>query len=174
MGVDRHHAARLSRLRRRPVASLFGTLFRNPQGTARCVVRDPRTHETPEVPQLPAAPVRSCFCRLSLLRAVRRCLPGRARTYEELVSRFGEKATMADKICNLTDMATSPPADWGLERRREYFDWAKSVVEQCHQCRCRLCSMTRRKRSFGVAKNPRRAVQCRPVALHEVTQPLGP
>jgi guanosine-3',5'-bis(diphosphate) 3'-pyrophosphohydrolase len=23
-----------------------------------------------------------------------------------------------------------PPADWSVERRQEYFDWAKSVVDQ--------------------------------------------
>jgi guanosine-3',5'-bis(diphosphate) 3'-pyrophosphohydrolase len=37
---------------------------------------------------------------------------------------------LADKICNLRDMDTSPPIDWPLERRREYFDWAKQVVDR--------------------------------------------
>jgi GTP diphosphokinase / guanosine-3',5'-bis(diphosphate) 3'-diphosphatase len=36
---------------------------------------------------------------------------------------------LADKICNLRDMASSPPASWSLERKREYFDWAKRVVD---------------------------------------------
>jgi len=36
---------------------------------------------------------------------------------------------LADKICNLRDLAASPPADWSLARRREYFDWAKLVVD---------------------------------------------
>lgn len=35
---------------------------------------------------------------------------------------------LADKICNLRDMVTSPPKDWPLERRQEYFSWAKAVV----------------------------------------------
>ena len=35
---------------------------------------------------------------------------------------------LADKTCNLRDLATTPPADWSDERRREYFDWAKKVV----------------------------------------------
>jgi guanosine-3',5'-bis(diphosphate) 3'-pyrophosphohydrolase len=35
---------------------------------------------------------------------------------------------LADKTCNLRDIAASPPADWSLARRREYFDWAKQVV----------------------------------------------
>ncbi len=36
---------------------------------------------------------------------------------------------LADKICNLRDVADSPPKDWPLARRQEYFDWAKSVVD---------------------------------------------
>ncbi len=36
---------------------------------------------------------------------------------------------LADKICNLRDMDTHPPKDWDLKRRREYFDWAKRVVD---------------------------------------------
>ncbi|OGA65145.1 MAG: phosphohydrolase [Betaproteobacteria bacterium RIFCSPLOWO2_12_FULL_65_14] len=35
---------------------------------------------------------------------------------------------LADKICNLRDVAIRPPAHWDLARRREYFDWAKRVV----------------------------------------------
>lgn len=37
---------------------------------------------------------------------------------------------LADKICNLRDIISSPPADWTLERKREYFDWAKAVVDR--------------------------------------------
>jgi guanosine-3',5'-bis(diphosphate) 3'-pyrophosphohydrolase len=37
---------------------------------------------------------------------------------------------LADKICNLRDVAERPPASWDLARRREYFDWAKSVIDQ--------------------------------------------
>ena len=36
---------------------------------------------------------------------------------------------LADKICNLRDIAASPPADWNSDRRRAYFDWAAEVVE---------------------------------------------
>jgi GTP diphosphokinase / guanosine-3',5'-bis(diphosphate) 3'-diphosphatase len=36
---------------------------------------------------------------------------------------------LADKICNLRDVAQRPPASWDLARRREYFDWAKRVVD---------------------------------------------
>jgi guanosine-3',5'-bis(diphosphate) 3'-pyrophosphohydrolase len=36
---------------------------------------------------------------------------------------------LADKICNVRDMAHSPPASWPLSRRHEYFEWAKLVVD---------------------------------------------
>jgi guanosine-3',5'-bis(diphosphate) 3'-pyrophosphohydrolase len=36
---------------------------------------------------------------------------------------------LADKTCNLRDVAIAPPVKWSLERRREYFDWAKQVVD---------------------------------------------
>ena len=36
---------------------------------------------------------------------------------------------LADKICNLRDVAAHPPPDWELKRRIEYFDWAKTVVD---------------------------------------------
>lgn len=36
---------------------------------------------------------------------------------------------LADKICNLRDIAASPPIGWSLERQREYFDWAKAVID---------------------------------------------
>ena len=43
---------------------------------------------------------------------------------------FGAKLVkLADKICNLRDMANSPPADWTAIRIAEYFEWAKAVVD---------------------------------------------
>jgi guanosine-3',5'-bis(diphosphate) 3'-pyrophosphohydrolase len=35
---------------------------------------------------------------------------------------------LADKICNLRDILASPPADWPMERKQAYFDWASAVV----------------------------------------------
>jgi guanosine-3',5'-bis(diphosphate) 3'-pyrophosphohydrolase len=46
------------------------------------------------------------------------------------VSEQAKLVKLADKICNLRDIHASPPADWSLERIREYFDWAKQVVDQ--------------------------------------------
>jgi len=37
---------------------------------------------------------------------------------------------LADKISNLHDVAHNPPKGWELERRQQYFDWAKAVVDQ--------------------------------------------
>ncbi len=36
---------------------------------------------------------------------------------------------LADKICNLRDVSTNPPANWSLQRRQEYYDWAKAVID---------------------------------------------
>jgi guanosine-3',5'-bis(diphosphate) 3'-pyrophosphohydrolase len=36
---------------------------------------------------------------------------------------------LADKISNLRGILASPPADWSGERKREYFEWAKRVVD---------------------------------------------
>ena len=36
---------------------------------------------------------------------------------------------LADKTCNLRDVADHPPASWKLQRRQEYFDWARSVID---------------------------------------------
>ncbi len=35
---------------------------------------------------------------------------------------------LADKICNIHDIAYSPPCDWSLERRQEYLDWTIKVI----------------------------------------------
>jgi guanosine-3',5'-bis(diphosphate) 3'-pyrophosphohydrolase len=36
---------------------------------------------------------------------------------------------LADKTCNLRDVAENPPHHWELERRQKYFDWARQVVD---------------------------------------------
>jgi hypothetical protein len=35
---------------------------------------------------------------------------------------------VADKTCNLRDIAAKPPADWSAQRKADYFDWAGEVV----------------------------------------------
>ena len=46
------------------------------------------------------------------------------------ISREAKLVKLADKICNVRDVANHPPAKWDLTRRREYFEWAKAVVDQ--------------------------------------------
>ena len=45
------------------------------------------------------------------------------------LSREAKLVKLADKISNLRDMAASPPKTWPRSRVREYFDWAKRVVD---------------------------------------------
>lgn len=45
------------------------------------------------------------------------------------LSRGAKLVKLADKICNLRDMGGSPPKTWPRSRVREYFDWAKRVVD---------------------------------------------
>lgn len=45
------------------------------------------------------------------------------------ISRGAKLVKLADKICNLRDIAVRPPADWTEHRKREYFDWAIAVVD---------------------------------------------
>lgn len=46
------------------------------------------------------------------------------------VSDRAKLVKLADKIANVRDIAIAPPPDWSLERRREYCDWGKRVVDQ--------------------------------------------
>ncbi|MGB3311419.1 MAG: HD domain-containing protein [Nodosilinea sp.] len=41
---------------------------------------------------------------------------------------------IADKTANVQNITTSPPADWSLERKREYLNWADRVVAGCRGC----------------------------------------
>ena len=36
---------------------------------------------------------------------------------------------LADKICNLRDMLSSPPDGWSLERKQDYFEWSRQVID---------------------------------------------
>ncbi len=48
-----------------------------------------------------------------------------------VASHSAKLVKLADKICNLRDIASNPPADWSEERKREYFEWAARVVAGC-------------------------------------------
>jgi guanosine-3',5'-bis(diphosphate) 3'-pyrophosphohydrolase len=46
------------------------------------------------------------------------------------MSREAALVRLADKTCNFRDVASAPPTDWSLKRRREFFDWGKRVVDE--------------------------------------------
>lgn len=63
-----------------------------------------------------------------------KALPKAARKQAQIdhashISPEAQLVKLADKICNLRDMIDAPPADWPLERRQQYFDWAKQVID---------------------------------------------
>jgi len=45
------------------------------------------------------------------------------------LSKSAKLVKLADKICNLRDVVSNPPTTWRMKRRRQYFDWAKAVVD---------------------------------------------
>ena len=46
-------------------------------------------------------------------------------------STLAKQLKIADKICNVRDVTVSPPADWPLQRRRDYLTWSEKVVAGC-------------------------------------------
>ncbi len=54
------------------------------------------------------------------------------------ISKSAKLVKLADKIANLADIISSPPAGWSLQRKREYFDWAKRVIDQLRGTNARL------------------------------------
>ena len=45
------------------------------------------------------------------------------------ISHEAKLVKLADKIANITDIINTPPADWSGDRKKEYFEWAKAVVD---------------------------------------------
>jgi guanosine-3',5'-bis(diphosphate) 3'-pyrophosphohydrolase len=45
---------------------------------------------------------------------------------------------IADKISNLRDILATPPADWSAARKREYFEWAKAIVDAVRGANAKL------------------------------------
>ena len=43
-------------------------------------------------------------------------------------SRRAQTLKLADKISNLRSILASPPMGWSLERKQQYFEWARQVV----------------------------------------------
>jgi guanosine-3',5'-bis(diphosphate) 3'-pyrophosphohydrolase len=53
-------------------------------------------------------------------------------------SQLAKQLKIADKICNVRDMAADYPTDWAPERKAEYLDWAERVVAGCRGVNDRL------------------------------------
>ncbi len=41
---------------------------------------------------------------------------------------------LADKICNVGDIAPTEPLGWPLRQKLDYLDWAEQVVAGCRGC----------------------------------------
>jgi Guanosine polyphosphate pyrophosphohydrolases/synthetases len=54
------------------------------------------------------------------------------------LSQAARLVKLADKICNLQDILSRPPAKWSLERKREYFEWARAVIDQLRGTNAKL------------------------------------
>jgi guanosine-3',5'-bis(diphosphate) 3'-pyrophosphohydrolase len=51
--------------------------------------------------------------------------------HAQLSSAKAKLLKLGDKIANLRDVTATPPADWSLDRRREYLDWTARVIQGC-------------------------------------------
>ena len=47
------------------------------------------------------------------------------------ISKGAALIKLGDKISNVTDVTNNPPADWDINRRKQYLDWAEKVIENC-------------------------------------------
>ena len=46
------------------------------------------------------------------------------------LSERARRIKIADKTCNVLDVAHDPPPDWSVTRREDYLEWADAVVSQ--------------------------------------------
>jgi GTP diphosphokinase / guanosine-3',5'-bis(diphosphate) 3'-diphosphatase len=67
--------------------------------------------------------------------------PERKRLQIEHAGELSSRARLvklADKTANLRDLIANAPAEWSLQRRRDYFDWAKKVIDRIRGSNKRL------------------------------------
>jgi len=94
-------------------------------------------HDTIEDTETTAEELKGCFGEKIASTVLEvtddKSLPKKARKqlqieHAPLISKEAKLVKLADKICNLRDIISSPPANWSEERKQEYFDWAAQVV----------------------------------------------
>jgi guanosine-3',5'-bis(diphosphate) 3'-pyrophosphohydrolase len=49
-------------------------------------------------------------------------------------STSAKQIKIGDKICNVNEITPAQPAEWPLQRKLEYLDWAEKVVSGCRGC----------------------------------------
>jgi len=69
----------------------------------------------------------------------------------------GKLLKIADKICNLRELAAHPPRGWSEQRRAAYVAWADEVVSRCRGANRGLDraydeALARARRSLGAGK----------------------
>ncbi len=45
------------------------------------------------------------------------------------LSHDAKQIKLADKLCNLREIVEHPPVDWSMERKSQYFEWSRRVVD---------------------------------------------
>ena len=58
-------------------------------------------------------------------------------------SEKAKRIKVADKICNLRDLANNPPHGWEIALKQGYIDWAKAVIDRQHGGHAKLESLFR-------------------------------
>ena len=53
-------------------------------------------------------------------------------------SKQAKQLKLADKICNIRDINAESPADWDVDRKLEYLDWAVQVIAGCRGVNAKL------------------------------------
>jgi guanosine-3',5'-bis(diphosphate) 3'-pyrophosphohydrolase len=95
-------------------------------------------HDTVEDTQTTAEELRELFgenvCRMVLEVTDDKSLPKKRRKELQIehaphLSDGAKQVKLCDKISNVTDVLTNPPADWSAETRAGYITWAGKVVD---------------------------------------------
>lgn len=95
-------------------------------------------HDTIEDTDTKPEEIRACFgddvLGLVLEMSDDKSLPKQERKLNQIVhsprlSPRAKQIKLADKICNVHDIAFAPPESWPLTRRIAYLEWAREVID---------------------------------------------